>query len=126
MRHRQIKMTDFSKKVISWIKKIPRGKVASYGQIAKLAGKPQGARGVGWILHSCTEVHGLPWHRVLNSKGKISFRPSTSQFVRQKSLLQAEGVLFVERGQVDIDRHRWNKEASRPRTSRGAPQMFRD
>jgi methylated-DNA-protein-cysteine methyltransferase-like protein len=54
-------MTPFSKMVIRLIKKIPRGNVASYGQIAALAGNPRGSRGVSWILHSCSRSHKLPW-----------------------------------------------------------------
>ncbi|WP_374076020.1 MGMT family protein [Bdellovibrio bacteriovorus] len=115
--------TEFSKKVISFIKKIPKGKVATYGQIAKLAGKPQGSRGVAWILHSCSESHSLPWQRVLNSKGKISFPPSTSSYVRQKRLLQKEGVEFGERDQIDLKKFQWNKKVTPVKNTR-SPKMF--
>jgi len=66
-------LSDFSKKVMTLIKQIPKGRVATYGQIAKLAGKSQGSRGVAWILNSSSVAHELSWHRVLNSKGMISF-----------------------------------------------------
>lgn len=115
--------TDFSKKVISFIKKIPKGKVATYGQIAKLAGKPQGSRGVAWILHSCSKSHALPWQRVLNSKGKISFPPTTASYVRQKRLLQKEGIEFGEQGQIDLKKFQWNKKASAKKSTR-SPKMF--
>ncbi len=115
--------TAFSQKVIGLIKKIPKGKIATYGQIAKLAGKPQGSRGVAWILHSCSESHSLPWHRVLNSKGKISFSPTTAAFLRQKRLLQKEGVLFADRGQLDLKKYQWNKKISAKKTAH-APEMF--
>lgn len=88
--------TEFSKKVIQLIRSIPRGKVASYGQIAKLAGKPHGSRGVAWILHSSSRAHALPWQRVLNSKGRISFPEDSREYARQKKLLENEGVEFVE------------------------------
>ena len=87
--------TDFTKKVIRLIRSIPRGKVASYGQIAKLAGKPQGSRGVAWILHSSSRAHGLPWQRVLNSQGRISFPEDSREYARQKQLLENEGVEFT-------------------------------
>lgn len=92
--------TDFTKKVIRLIRSIPRGKVASYGQIAKLAGKPQGSRGVAWILHSSSRAQGLPWQRVLNSQGRISFPEDSREYARQKQLLENEGVEFAG-GRVD-------------------------
>lgn len=101
--------TEFSKKVISFIKKIPKGKVATYAQIAKLAGKPQGVRGVVWILHSSSYTEDLPWHRVINSKGKISFPPMSAQELKQKSLLEREGVEFSEAGIVDLKVFQWKK-----------------
>jgi methylated-DNA-protein-cysteine methyltransferase related protein len=101
------KPTDFSIKVIAVIKKIPKGKVATYGQIAKLAGKEHAARGVSWILHSCSKSHKLPWQRVLNSKGQISFPKLTASFVRQMNLLKKEGVKFSESGQIDMTKFQW-------------------
>ena len=118
-----IKMTDFTRKVMATVKKIPRGKVASYGQIARLAGKPGGARGVGWILNSMSEIHALPWQRVLNSQGKISLPPRSSAFLEQRRLLIKEGVVFLDRISVDLEKHQWKRE---PRTSRSvrSPRMF--
>ncbi|WP_197718056.1 MGMT family protein [Legionella cherrii] len=69
--------TEFSKEVLRLIRSIPRGKVVTYGDIARLAGHPRGARGVGWLLHSCTQSHNLPWQRVLKSGGKLSFSADT-------------------------------------------------
>jgi methylated-DNA-protein-cysteine methyltransferase-like protein len=103
------KRTEFSKRVIKLIKSIPKGKVATYGLIAELAGKPQGARGVGWLLHSCTKSHKLPWQRVLNSQGKISFSRDSSAYVRQKRLLQNEGIIF-ENEQIDLNKHLFRKK----------------
>ncbi|MEK2647049.1 MGMT family protein [Bdellovibrio sp. BCCA] len=119
-----MEQTDFSKKVISFIKKIPKGKVATYGQIAKLAGKPQGSRGVAWILHSCSESHDLPWQRVLNSKGKISFPPSTSSYVKQKRLLVKEGIEFGEQDQIDLKKFQWRKKVEAKKTNTRSPKMF--
>ncbi|MDZ4676716.1 MAG: MGMT family protein [Oligoflexia bacterium] len=100
-------LTDFTKQVIKMIKKIPKGKVATYGQIAKLSGKPHGARGVSWILHSCSKSHNLPWHRVINSKGKISFHWSTPDFLRQKRILYKEGIKFLTEDQIDLVKYQW-------------------
>jgi methylated-DNA-protein-cysteine methyltransferase-like protein len=104
--------TEFSKKVIKLIKAIPEGKVATYGLIAKLAGKPQGSRGVGWLLHSSSQAHELPWQRVIKSDGKLSFPEMSESYIRQKRLLELEGVL-VERGKVDLKKYLWNKKPSK-------------
>lgn len=101
--------TDFTKKVIRYIKAIPRGKVATYGLIAKLAGKPHGSRGVGWILHSSTKARGLPWQRVIKAKGRLSFPEGTTAFLRQLRLLEKEGV-EVREGRIDLKRYLWSRK----------------
>lgn len=101
--------TEFTKKVISLIKKIPKGKVATYAQIAKLAGKPHGVRGVVWILHSSSKMNDLPWHRVINSKGRISFPAMSEQELRQKSSLKKEGVKFSDGEVIDLEIFQWKK-----------------
>lgn len=102
-------MTEFTKKVISTVKKIPKGKVATYGQIARLAGKPQGVRGVVWILSSSSGTNDLPWFRVINGKGKISFPEMTEHWIRQKGMLEREGVKFDEGGVVNLSKYQWKK-----------------
>lgn len=107
---RKIKMSapsEFSESVIKIIKKIPRGKIATYAQVAKLAGKPRAVRGVVWILHSSSNKHDLPWHRVINSKGRISFPEMSESWLRQKSLLEKEKIEFGEGGLVDLKRFAW-------------------
>ena len=123
LRGAPVKITEFSKAVIKWVKKIPRGKVATYGQIARLAGKPGGARGVGWILNSSSEKNDLPWQRVINSQGAISFPPKSAEFQLQKKLLQKEGVEFATKISVDLDHYGWKKEPAKTR-KRNAPKMF--
>ena len=103
-------MTHFSKKVIQLIQKIPVGKVATYGQIAMLAGSPRGARGVSWILHSSSHLHKLPWQRVINSKGRISFAFGTKKYHEQKNKLHKEGVEISEEGLVDLKKYAWKKK----------------
>lgn len=100
--------TEFSKKVVKLIKSIPEGKVATYGQIAKLAGKPQGSRGVGWILHSSSYAHELPWQRVIKSSGVLSFPEMSSGYIKQKRLLELEGVV-VNKGKVNLKLYLWKK-----------------
>lgn len=116
-----VKMTEFTLAVIKTIKKIPRGRVATYGQIARLAGKPGSARAVGWILNACSESHSLPWQRVLNSAGKISIPRRSSGFAEQRRLLIKEGVEIDRNGALDLDVFGWKKE---PAKKRGSPKMF--
>lgn len=104
-------VTEFSRRVIAAIKKIPRGKVATYGQIAALAGKPHGSRGVAWLLNSSSRTHGLPWQRVINSQGKISFPLYSDYYLRQRTLLEREGVEFVDSGALDLRQYQWKKFA---------------
>lgn len=113
--------SEFALKVIAFIKKVPHGKVASYSQIAALAGKPHAARGVSWILHSCAESYRLPWQRILNSRGEIAFRKGSKEFLEQKRLLIEEGVVFISRSGVDLEKHGWRRRAKKdPRK----PTMF--
>ncbi|MCU0607513.1 MAG: MGMT family protein [Candidatus Edwardsbacteria bacterium] len=90
------------------IRRIPRGRVASYGQIAALAGHPRAARAVVWVLHSSSGKAKLPWHRVINSRGTISLRPRCG-YEEQRARLMAEGVAFDSEGRVDLRRHGWKE-----------------
>lgn len=95
-------------------RRIPRGRVATYGQIAALAGVPNGARQVGYALHALRDGSRVPWHRVLNAKGEISLRPGSGHDRVQRALLEREGVAFDEQGRVDFERARWKPSARRP------------
>ncbi len=120
-------ISAFSKKVMQLIRSIPEGNVATYGQIAKLAGKPQGSRGVAWILHSSSTAHKLPWHRVLNSQGKISFEIGTHNFRQQKKRLEKEGVEISAEGKLSLAKFQWKKKPAKVKTKSKSnrPQMFR-
>jgi methylated-DNA-protein-cysteine methyltransferase-like protein len=120
----EIKMTDFTKKVLALVKQIPMGKVASYGQIAALAGKPGGARGVGWILNSCAKAYGLPWQRVINSKGKISFDSRTKEFHEQRRLLLKEKIHFSADDTIPFDLYGWKKKPRQAKPDKNKPQLF--
>jgi len=93
-------VSPFSEEVIKIIQAIPAGKVASYGQIAMIAGNPRAARQVSRILHTCTKKYNLPWHRVINSQGKISLKDEG--FELQYGLLKAEGVEFGLNNTIDF------------------------
>ena len=82
-------------KIYAVVRRIPRGKVATYGQVATLAGLPNHARLVGYALHAVAESSSLPWHRVVNAQGRISIRGSASATVTQRLRLEQEGVRFA-------------------------------
>jgi len=94
---------SFSERVIALIRSIPKGRVATYGQIARHAGNPGAARQVSYILHSSSRKEKLPWHRVVNSKGGISLKKSHG-YERQKQLLVDEGIVFDTNDRIDLSR----------------------
>lgn len=104
--------SEFSEKVIRLLKRVPRGKVVTYGALATYAGNPRGARQVVRVLNSYWEQEKLPWHRVINSEGKISLAPGQG-YELQQAKLKAEGIRFDETGGVDLERYLWS-----PRTAR--------
>lgn len=88
------------------VNQIPRGKVASYGQVAKLAELPGYARYVGYVMKNLPKGTKLPWHRVVNSQGRLSFPRDSSSYQRQKSLLEKEGIVFVK-GKFSMKKYGW-------------------
>ena len=98
-------MTEFTRKVIELIKQIPKGKVATYGQIANLAGNNKAARQISRILHSSSEKYDLPWHRVINSQGKISMR-SGDGLEMQKAMLESEEIQVIA-DRIDLVKYKW-------------------
>ncbi len=95
-----------SQRIKDIIKKIPRGKLATYGQIAAMAGNPLAARQVVRILHSSSRKDKLPWHRVINSKGRISLQQGFG-YEEQKELLLKERVEFDDDDTIDFERFLW-------------------
>lgn len=92
------------------IRRIPKGKVATYGQIARLAGIPRHARQVGYALSAMTEDRTIPWHRVINAKGEISTRITDEIFENtQKMRLEAEGIVFNSEGRTSLHCYQWKK-----------------
>ena len=92
-------MNRFSKNIIQIIQNIPKGKITSYGKIATFAGNPRASRQVARILHSSSEKYNLPWHRVVNSQRKISFKDHIA-YEQQKNMLQNEGIAFTLSGVI--------------------------
>lgn len=93
------------------IRRVPRGRVATYGQIAELAGLEGHARQVGYALHALPANSGVPWHRIVNARGEVSLRSSGDSHELQRMLLEAEGVVFDLRGRIDLERFRWKRRA---------------
>ena len=108
--------SGFFEHVWDVVKQVPMGKVVSYGQIAALLGSPRAARTVGWALHSTPEDLDIPWHRVINSKGRISFDCCGHDPNIQQLLLEKEGVVFDERGYVDLKIYQWVPTPSKLKT----------
>jgi methylated-DNA-protein-cysteine methyltransferase-like protein len=96
----------FTARAIIVIRSIPRGKVATYGQVAGVAGSPLAARQVVRVLHSLSRRESLPWHRVISSTGAIAL-PRGAGFEVQKKLLEAEGVLVSAEGKISLKKHLW-------------------
>jgi len=91
--------------IYSTVRRIPRGRVASYGQVAAEAGLGNAARQVGYALHALPTGSTVPWHRVLNAQGLISLRDHHA--LTQRMLLTREGIRFDSRGRVDLARFGW-------------------
>lgn len=96
--------------VYAWVRRVPRGKVVTYGQLSELIGRRLTPLGVGWALSSGPA--GLPWHRVVNARGGISAHGAPGA---QRARLEAEGVRFDRAGRVDLAVYRWKP---RPRRTR--------
>lgn len=104
----------FYRLVYRVVRRVPRGKVVTYGQVAAILGQPRGARAVGMALAALRPpLLGLvPWQRVINAAGRCSHRDGFSAAV-QRDLLEREGVRFDRRGKVDLRRCRWKGPAAR-------------
>ena len=91
------------------VRRIPRGRVATYGQVAELAGMDGRARQVGYAMHALPPASDVPWHRVINARGEISPRSGSDSHELQRMLLEAEGIEFDAVGRVDLARFRWRR-----------------
>jgi methylated-DNA-protein-cysteine methyltransferase-like protein len=98
-------------RVYAVVRRVPHGRVATYGQVARLAGLVNGARQAGYALHALRPHTTVPWHRVVNAEGRISLGDLAGS-VTQRLLLEREGVRFGLAGRVDLSRFQWK---ARPR-----------
>lgn len=100
-------MGGFFDKVYRLVSLVPTGRVVSYGQVAAWLGEPRAARTVGWALHGLPSGSDVPWHRVINGQGQISNTRYSDGAVRQRDLLEAEGVVFGADDRADMAIFRW-------------------
>lgn len=101
----EVKKTDegnWHQSVWKVVSEIPSGHVLTYGEVARLSGMPRAARRVSQALRRAPGDLNVPWHRVINSQGKISFPEDSSGWVQQKDRLEEEGVVFLK-GKVNLD-----------------------
>ncbi len=105
------KVSDTYRKIYATVKKIPRGKVASYGQVARVAGMGRNARLVGYALHALRDDNAerVPWQRVINAQGYCSIKEPPMAAEIQQRILETEGVEFSSRGKVDWKRFGWKR-----------------
>ncbi len=108
-------------RIFAVVRRIPRGRVATYGQVADLAGLGGHARQVGYALHTLSGDSDVPWQRVINARGQVSPRGEPGGDRIQRSLLEGEGVRFDGSGRIDLDAYRW-----RPRRRGGRAEPSRE
>ena len=94
-------------RIYSVVRRIPRGRVATYGQVAALAGLGGHARQVGYALSALPEGARVPWHRVINARGEVSPRSEPGGDDSQRRRLEEEGLCFDPRGRVALGRYQW-------------------
>ena len=94
-------------RIYAVVRRIPEGRVATYGQVASLAGLAGHARQVGYALHALPKGTAIPWHRVVNADGEISLRSMPGGELVQRGLLEREGIRLDPRGRVPLARVRW-------------------
>lgn len=103
----RVSRTRIRERIYSIVRRIPRGRVATYGQVAQLAGLPGHARQVGYALADLSEDDCVPWHRVLNAQGRVSLRSEPGWDDVQRQLLVREGVEFDAAGRTSLARFQW-------------------
>ena len=102
------------RRIYAAVRRIPKGRVSTYGRIAKLVGAP-GPRVVGYAMAALPAGSGVPWQRVVNHKGEISLRRVGGGELRQRQALEAEGVGFGLKGRIDLKKYGWPKPKATPK-----------
>ena len=100
------------------MRRIPEGRVSTYGEVAALAGMPRAARQVGFAVNALSGDENVPWHRVINARGEISSRGERAYADLQSALLESEGVDFDRRGRIDLETYAWKPRGRRRRGER--------
>lgn len=104
-------LDEFADRVYWLAQQVPRGRVVSYGQLALYAGSPRAARAVGTLMRrSLANGVEVPWQRVINASGGISFKGDLARAELQRRLLEDEGVVFAPNGRCDLDEYRWQPD----------------
>ncbi|MBA3323702.1 MAG: MGMT family protein [Pyrinomonadaceae bacterium] len=101
-------LAGYHERVYEIVRRIPAGRVMTYGQIAELLGAGYTPRTIGFVMHAADES--VPWHRVINAQGACSTGRVVLPPDKQQRMLEAEGVAFNERGRCELSRHRWTPE----------------
>ncbi len=104
-------MNALYRRIYRIVRHIPKGRVATYGVVARLAGRPGAARTVGWALSALPDDGDVPWWRVVNAAGRISLSAQDHASVVQRALLLREGVRFAPGGAVPLGKYGWPTEA---------------
>jgi methylated-DNA-protein-cysteine methyltransferase-like protein len=106
--------SDVYLRIYTAVRRVPRGRVATYGQIAEIA-RASGPRQVGYALSALPANARVPWHRIVNAAGRVSLRSSPGADSLQRALLEAEGVAFGANGRIPLGRFRWEPRRRRRR-----------
>jgi methylated-DNA-protein-cysteine methyltransferase-like protein len=114
--------TDSHARIFAAVRRIPHGRVSTYGRIAEVAGLPRQARLVGYALHRLGGSTSVPWHRVINASGKIALSDANGAATTQRLRLIAEGIAIAAGGRVSLARYGWpaRKASGKSRSGRGA------
>ena len=119
----------FHQRVYQVVSQVPIGRVTTYGDVATVLGSPRVARHVGWALAALVdETNTVPWQRVINAQGRISFKGQTVRAELQRRLLEQEGIIFDSKGRVDLKRLRWrfDPSVSDEGAAGGTPRKLRE
>ena len=104
----KVNTSEFNKRIYELAKMIPRGRVATYGQLASMAGNPNGARMAGRAMKNAPRNMDVPCHRVVNAVGDTAPDYVFESKSHQRAMLEAEGVIFKSNGKIDMKRCKWN------------------
>jgi methylated-DNA-protein-cysteine methyltransferase-like protein len=107
--------SSFYRAVWAWVRRVPKGRVVTYGQVATYLGSPRAARAVGYAMFNVDDPR-VPWHRVINARGEISIGGALHRPELQRDLLEREGITFSPDGRIDLKTYGWKPRFSAPET----------